>query len=102
MKDEAAAHRSPLTCDLSEHSALPGRNDDARLAGWQLSERRALGRMSLALSLSRVRFKIVRRHRLADESIPGPLRHSQAIRHIVRTALVSCHRGGRSPREVVV
>jgi hypothetical protein len=36
----------------------------------------------------------------ADEPVPRPLRHLQAVRHIVRRAMVTSHRGGRRPGEV--
>src|SRR5262245_37906252 len=36
------------------------------------------------------------------ESVPGPLRDVQTIRHIVRRVVVTSHRGSSGPREVIV
>src|SRR5688500_7301665 len=37
-----------------------------------------------------------------DESMPGPLWHVHAVRHILCRAVITRHRGRRSPSEVVV
>jgi len=38
----------------------------------------------------------------SDESVPGPLRDVQTVRHILRRVVVSRHRGRRGPRKVIM
>src|SRR5262245_55347725 len=40
--------------------------------------------------------------RFIDESVPGPLRDLQTVRHIVWRTVVTSHRGRRGPREVIM
>src|SRR5215470_2123919 len=37
-----------------------------------------------------------------DESVPGPLRDVQAVRHILRRVVVTRHGGRRGPREIIM
>src|ERR1044072_603642 len=41
-------------------------------------------------------------HCVTDESVPGPLRNLQSVRHIFRGVVVTRHRGRGCPREVIV
>ena len=65
---------------------------------------RALPRNNGGLSAVSKRQKRLRcsPYRPADQSVPGPVRDGEAVRHVVGGAVVAGHRGGGRPGEVVV